>query len=112
MAIELHKKLINKQIDAEPYFKRKIISDFEPKNSLVKRWLALNALLLRAAKAMFTRIVIVAVSIVVIRVFLKVCTHSIAFLSSPCTITNQIKEHLKSYYLNHGQIISVDYHFI
>lgn len=39
--IELNRKLITKQIDVDPYFKTNVLSDLEPKNPLLKRWLAL-----------------------------------------------------------------------
>jgi hypothetical protein len=79
--IELHKKLSSKRSDADPNLRAKIPPDCNPKIGLFKRWLAVKALFDRAASATLTRIAIEAVSMVAIRVFLKLWTASIPFLS-------------------------------
>lgn len=84
MDIELHKKLTNKRSDADPNLTTRILPDWDPKIGLLRRWLALKALLAKAASATLTRMAIEAVSVVAIRVFLKLWTASILFLSSPC----------------------------
>lgn len=82
--IELHKKLTSRNNDAEPNFKTEILPNCNPKNGLLRRWIELKAVFVKAANDKFTRMAIEAVKIVDIWVFLKLCTTNIFFLSSPC----------------------------
>ncbi|KAL2509795.1 Uncharacterized protein Fot_33442 [Forsythia ovata] len=62
-AIELHKKLTNRKIEVDPNFSTRILSDFDPKKLLLNRWLAFNALFVRAAKDTMMIIVIEAITL-------------------------------------------------
>lgn len=82
-AIELHKKLATKKIVADPYFSTIVFPVCDPKKALVKRLLTFKVLFVKAAIANVMRIVIVAVSIVSIKAFLKLWTANVPFFSLP-----------------------------
>lgn len=94
-AIELHKKLATKKIVADPYFNTIVFPVCDPKKALVNKLLTFNVLFVNAATANVMRIVIVAVSIVSINAFRKLCTANVPFFSLPYNTYKKEKREVK-----------------